>query len=88
MTWGGGWWIIGVVVMAACMYSMARMMMGHGSGHGDHATYATPFRLVHPFPRARQPGVRIGACWRTGRVDQRLRHPVIENTRSQSSDAR
>ena len=39
MMWGGGWWIIGVVVMAACMYFMARMMMGHGSGHGDHATY-------------------------------------------------
>jgi uncharacterized membrane protein len=34
---GGGWWIFGVVVMVACMYFMARMMMGHGeSGHGAH----------------------------------------------------
>ena len=37
MMWGGGWWIIGAVVMVACMYLMARMMMGHGeSGHGAH----------------------------------------------------
>jgi len=37
MMWGGGWWIIGVVVMVACVYLMARMMMGHGeSGHGAH----------------------------------------------------
>jgi putative membrane protein len=33
--WGGGWWIVGLVVMVACMYLMGRMMMGHGgSGHG------------------------------------------------------
>jgi putative membrane protein len=38
MMWGGGWWVIGVIVMLACMYFMARMMMGHGgSGHGDHS---------------------------------------------------
>ena len=35
MMWGGGWWVVGVIVMLACMYFMARMMMGHG-GHGDH----------------------------------------------------
>lgn len=40
MMWGGGWWIIGVVVMAACVYLMARMLMGHGSGHGEHASYS------------------------------------------------
>jgi uncharacterized membrane protein len=37
MMWGGGWWVIGVIVMLACMYMMARMMMGHGEpGHGTH----------------------------------------------------
>lgn len=37
MMWGGGWWIIGVIVMGACIYFMARMMMGHGgSEHGGH----------------------------------------------------
>lgn len=37
MMWGGGWWIIGVVVMVACIFMMGRMMMGHGgSGHGGH----------------------------------------------------
>ena len=35
MMWGGGWWVMGVIVMLACMYFMARMMMGHGD-HGDH----------------------------------------------------
>lgn len=39
MMWGGDWWIIGVIAMAACVYFMGRMMMGHGSGHGDHATH-------------------------------------------------
>ena len=34
MMWGGGWWVIGVIVMLACMYFMARMMTGHG--HADH----------------------------------------------------
>lgn len=34
MGWGEGWWIVGVIVMVACMYWMARMMMGHGSGRG------------------------------------------------------
>jgi putative membrane protein len=32
--WGGGWWIVGLVVMVACMFWMGRMMMGHGSSHG------------------------------------------------------
>jgi putative membrane protein len=38
MMWGGaGWWVIGALVMVACMYMMGRMMMGHGgSGHGGH----------------------------------------------------
>jgi putative membrane protein len=40
MMWGGGWWFIGAIVMLACMYLMARMMMGHGGsehgGHGEH----------------------------------------------------
>ena len=44
MMWGGGWWIVGVVVMAACLYLMARMMMGHGAGHGDHASHRDGMR--------------------------------------------
>ena len=44
MMWGGGWWVIGVLVMVACMYFMARMMRGHGGaehgGHGDAGGFA------------------------------------------------
>ncbi len=38
MMWGGGgWWVIGGLVMVACIFMMGRMMMGHsGSGHGGH----------------------------------------------------
>lgn len=37
MMWGGeGWWLIGAIVMVACMYWMGRMMMSHGSGHAGH----------------------------------------------------
>lgn len=40
MMWGGGWWFIGAIVMLACMYLMARMMMGHGgSKHGVHGEH-------------------------------------------------
>jgi putative membrane protein len=35
MMWGAGWWVMGVIVMLACMYFMAKMMMGHRD-HGDH----------------------------------------------------
>lgn len=39
MGWDGGWWVIGVVVMVACMWLMGRMMMGHGqSEDGGHGT--------------------------------------------------
>jgi putative membrane protein len=35
MMWGGGWWVVGALVMVVCIFMMARMMMGHGgSGHG------------------------------------------------------
>ena len=48
MMWGGGWWVIGVIVMLACMYFMARMMMGHGD-HGDHGRWdEQPQRPRHP----------------------------------------
>jgi putative membrane protein len=39
MMWGGGWWIVRVVLMAVCVYLMARMMMGHGSGHSEPASH-------------------------------------------------
>ncbi len=40
MMWGGGgWWIVGALVMVACIWLMARMMMGHGgSGHEAHGS--------------------------------------------------
>jgi hypothetical protein len=45
MMWGGGWWIIGVVVMVACMYLTGRMMMGHReSGHGAHRDHPDGIR--------------------------------------------
>ena len=54
MMWGGGWWAIGVIVMVACMYFMARMMMGH-SGHGDHgdrtSNRSAPNILAERFAR-------------------------------------
>lgn len=35
MMWGGGWWVVGALVMVVCIFMMGRMMMsGHG-GHGD-----------------------------------------------------
>ena len=34
---GGGWWVVGGLVMVVCIFMMGRMMMGHGgSGHGGH----------------------------------------------------
>jgi putative membrane protein len=37
MMWGGGWWMVGALVMVVCIFLMGRMMMGHGgSGHEDH----------------------------------------------------
>ncbi len=37
MMWGGGWWVVGALVMVVCIFMMGRMMMGHGgSGHGGH----------------------------------------------------
>jgi putative membrane protein len=40
MMWGGGWWVIGVLLMVACMYFMVQMM-GHGrSRHGSHGAAA------------------------------------------------
>jgi putative membrane protein len=37
MMWGGGWWVVGALVMVACIFMMGRMMMNHGgSGHGGH----------------------------------------------------
>lgn len=40
MMWGGGWWVVGALVMVACIYMMSRMMTGHGGsehgGHGGH----------------------------------------------------
>ena len=45
MMWGGGWWVIGVIVMLGCMYFMARMMMGHGD-HG-HQRDGTSNRSAH-----------------------------------------
>ncbi len=37
MMWGGGgWWVIGVLVMVACVYMMVRMMNHGGSGPGGH----------------------------------------------------
>ena len=39
MMWGGGgWWVVGALVMVGCIFLMGRMMMGHGgSGHEDHS---------------------------------------------------
>jgi putative membrane protein len=43
MMWGGGWWIVGALVMVVCVFLMGRMMMGHGgSGHGDHGESEHP----------------------------------------------
>ena len=36
MGWDGGWWMLGAVVMIACMIWMGSMMMGHG--RGDHGS--------------------------------------------------
>jgi putative membrane protein len=37
MMWGGGWWVVGALVMVVCIFMMGRMMMDHGgSGHGGH----------------------------------------------------
>jgi putative membrane protein len=37
MMWGGGgWWVIGALVMLACIFMMVRMMSHGGSGHGGH----------------------------------------------------
>lgn len=41
MMWGGGgWWVIGALVMVACIYMMIRMMSHGGSGHGGHGDHA------------------------------------------------
>ena len=35
MMWGGGWWVVGALVMVVCIFMMGRMMISHGgSGHG------------------------------------------------------
>jgi uncharacterized membrane protein len=41
MMWGGGgWWVIGALVMVVCIFMMGRMIMGHGgSGHGTHSDF-------------------------------------------------
>jgi putative membrane protein len=34
MMWGGGWWVVGALVMVVCIFMMGRMMISHGgSGH-------------------------------------------------------
>ena len=40
MMWGGGgWWVIGALVMVACIFMMVRMMSHGGSGHGGHGDF-------------------------------------------------
>jgi putative membrane protein len=40
MMWGGGgWWVIGALVMVACIFMMVRMMNHGGSGHGSHGDF-------------------------------------------------
>ena len=36
MGWDGGWWMLGAVVMIACMIWMGSMMIGHG--RRDHGS--------------------------------------------------
>ena len=35
MSGGEGWWVLGILVMAACIFMMGRMMMGHGGSKHD-----------------------------------------------------